>query len=203
MKFKSAEADWNTLFVPQHAEGRNSMYSVARKLYRLGAAGWVYWTGDGVETWFRRGLYEDLFEVCCEFLDERVSGDGVDGLGTDHVDRKGKEEECEFYNEHRDRCDYARWSDDSADDYLCDADDGRRARSAEHNKHDSADHDSAEDDDWPGQRNDPGAAAVGWISGGLDQADWIRRWGGRFRVRPGRRRRGQTRCGEFRQGSRS
>jgi hypothetical protein len=45
MKFKSAEADWNTSFVSQHAEGRNSKVSVARKLYRLSAAGWVYWIG--------------------------------------------------------------------------------------------------------------------------------------------------------------
>jgi hypothetical protein len=45
MKFKSAEADWNTLFVSQQVEGRNSMCSVVRKLYRLGTAGWVYWIG--------------------------------------------------------------------------------------------------------------------------------------------------------------
>jgi hypothetical protein len=47
MKFKSAEADWNTLFVSQHAEGRNLGRTVPRKLYRLSAMGWVYWTGIG------------------------------------------------------------------------------------------------------------------------------------------------------------
>ena len=45
MKFKSAEADWNTSFVSQHAKGRNCIDLLAGKLYRLGAAGWVYWIG--------------------------------------------------------------------------------------------------------------------------------------------------------------
>jgi hypothetical protein len=49
---------------------------------------------------FRRGPYEDLFEVCCQFLDERVSGDRIDGYGPDHVNRKDKEEERELYDEH-------------------------------------------------------------------------------------------------------
>jgi hypothetical protein len=36
MKFKSAEADWNTLFVSQQVKGRNWGGMVARKLYRPG-----------------------------------------------------------------------------------------------------------------------------------------------------------------------
>jgi hypothetical protein len=47
MKFKSAEADWNISVVSQHVDDRNSRAAVARKLYRLGAMGWVYWTGNG------------------------------------------------------------------------------------------------------------------------------------------------------------
>ena len=134
MKFKSAEADWNTLFVPQHAEGRNSMYSVARKLYRLGAAGWVYWTGDVSRTWFRRGLYEDLFEVCCEFLDERVPDNGVDGHGADLVDHEGEEEEWKLHDKHCASRDYdqlradAEWNDDDGFvQYHYDADGSGRA----------------------------------------------------------------------------
>ena len=101
MKFKSAEADRNTSFVSQHAEGRNWRGAVARKLYRLGMTGWVYWIGYGSRSRFRRERYEDLFEVCCKFLDERFPGDSVDGHGTDHVDRKGEEEERECDDEHR------------------------------------------------------------------------------------------------------
>ncbi len=55
MKFKSAEADWNTSFVSQHVEGRNPGRAVARKLYRLGGTAWVYWTGCRSQTRFGRG----------------------------------------------------------------------------------------------------------------------------------------------------
>jgi hypothetical protein len=75
--------------------------TVARRLYRPGAAGWVYWKGYLSRSQFRRRLYEGLFEVCRQFLDERVSGDGVDGFGPDHVNRKGEEEEeRELYDKH-------------------------------------------------------------------------------------------------------
>lgn len=39
MKFKSAEADWNTSFVSQQVDGRNPGGTVARKLYRRGELG--------------------------------------------------------------------------------------------------------------------------------------------------------------------
>jgi hypothetical protein len=107
------------LFVSQQVEGRNSTCSVVRKLYRLGRTGWVYWIGYVSRSRFRRGRYEDLFEVCCQFLDERVSGDGIDGYGPDHVNRKGKEEERELHDEHCASGDYeyeqlrtdAEWND--------------------------------------------------------------------------------------------
>jgi hypothetical protein len=56
MKFKSAEADWNVLFVPQAARGRNLWRFLTRKLYRRDAGGWVYWAG--VE---RTNLIEERF----------------------------------------------------------------------------------------------------------------------------------------------
>jgi hypothetical protein len=36
---------------------------------------------------------EEIFEVCCEFLDERVFDHGVDGYGADHAYGSGEEEE--------------------------------------------------------------------------------------------------------------
>jgi hypothetical protein len=56
MKFKSAEADWNTSFVSQHAKGRNWRHLLAGKLYRLGAARWVYWMGCVVDGWQERTM---------------------------------------------------------------------------------------------------------------------------------------------------
>ena len=43
---------------------------------------------------------EDLLEVCCQFLDERFFGDGVDGNSTDCANRKGEEEEQELNYKH-------------------------------------------------------------------------------------------------------
>jgi hypothetical protein len=64
------------------------------------------------------GDYEDLFEVCCKFLDERFPGDRIDGHGTDHhVDRKGEEEEREFRDEHGTGGDYEQLRADAEWDY--------------------------------------------------------------------------------------
>ncbi len=131
MKFKSAEADWNISFVSQQVEGRNSGCSVVQKLYRLDATGWVYWIGYVSRSLFRRGRYEDLFEVCYQFLDERFSGDGIDGYGPDHGDHKGEEEDREFHDEHCAGGEYAEWNNDGADDFVRhhfrDSDDARGA----------------------------------------------------------------------------
>jgi len=97
MKFKSAEADWNTSFVPQHVEGRNPGRSVARKLYRLGGTAWVYWTRCRSRNPVReRTSNEEIFEVCCKFLDECVPGGWVDGYGADDASPEAKEEEWQF-----------------------------------------------------------------------------------------------------------
>ena len=40
-----------------------------------------------------RGPDETISEVCCQFLDERISDDRVDGGGADQVSREEKEEE--------------------------------------------------------------------------------------------------------------
>ena len=62
--------------------------------------------------------YEDLFEVCCKFLDERFPGDRIDGHGTDHhVDRKGEEEEREFHDGHCAGGDYEQLGADTEWDY--------------------------------------------------------------------------------------
>jgi hypothetical protein len=46
MKFKSAEADWNTSFVSQHVEGRNPGVGWRGSCIDGESWGWVYWTGD-------------------------------------------------------------------------------------------------------------------------------------------------------------
>jgi hypothetical protein len=56
MKFKSAEADWNTSFVSQHAKGRNWRHQLAGKLYRLGCR--RVGVLDGLREW-KAGSGED------------------------------------------------------------------------------------------------------------------------------------------------
>jgi len=47
-----------------------------------------------------RGTDETISEVCCQFLDKRISDDRINGGGADQVSRKEKEEErslgCKF-----------------------------------------------------------------------------------------------------------
>jgi hypothetical protein len=122
-----------------------------------------------VEPGLGEDIYEEIFEVCCEFLDERFPGNGVDGHSADHINRKGKEEDWEFYDERRACSDYAEWSNDGADNFsrcdFCNSADCDRADPAEHN-----DHHGSKDDGWTGQTYDSGAAAV--VS---NLAFWIRR----------------------------
>ena len=83
MKFKSAEADWNTSFVSQHMEGRNWKDAVARKWYRRSGCGeqvMVSRSPGGVED-----VDEGLLEVCRRFLDESASDDGSNGCGTEQT----------------------------------------------------------------------------------------------------------------------
>ena len=109
----------------------------------------------------REDVYEEIFEVCCEFLDERVPGDSIIGRSADHVDCKGEKEEREFYDEHRACRDYAEWSNNGGGDFsqcnFCRSDDCDHAESAERN-----DHDGTQDDNWTGQAYDSGAATVAW-----------------------------------------
>ena len=122
-----------------------------------------------VEPGLGEDVYEEIFKVCREFLDERFPGNGVDGDSADHIDHKGEEEDWELYDEHRACRDYAEWNNDGADNFsrcdLCDSDDCHRADPAKHN-----DHYGTQDDGWTGQTYDSGAAAV--VS---DQAFGIRR----------------------------
>ncbi len=97
--------------------------ALTRKLYRPGARGWVYWTGNCSRDLVReRDVDEEIFEVCCEFLDERVPGGWVVWRRTDHIVRKGEEEERNH------------------DDHVC-----SRNEQFQPNYIDSADDDSATD----------------------------------------------------------
>jgi hypothetical protein len=79
---------------------------------------------------------EEIFEVCCQFLDERVPSGWVDGDGADHVDHEGEEKERKLDDKHcasreceRLRTD-AEWDGDDFYDnarYVYDADDRGRA----------------------------------------------------------------------------
>jgi hypothetical protein len=72
----------------------------------------------------REDVDEDLFEVCCEFLDERVPDNGVDGYGADHIDHEGEEEERKLRDKHCASRDYnqlradAEWNDGCFDDFV-------------------------------------------------------------------------------------
>jgi hypothetical protein len=103
-------------------------------LYRLSLAGWVYWEGtDGRQkAASERGQDEEIFEVCCEFLDERVPDGGVDGDGADHdVNCQTKEEKRR--DEHCADREYKRFHTDAGCNgsgdfvycFFC-ADDGRK-----------------------------------------------------------------------------
>jgi hypothetical protein len=48
---------------------------------------------------------EEIFEVCRQFLDERVPGDGIDGHGAEHINRKD-EEGRELLEQHCAECEY-------------------------------------------------------------------------------------------------
>jgi hypothetical protein len=55
---------------------------------------WVRWAGNVVEKPGSREDFDDgLFEVCCQFLDERFFGDGVDVYGTGCTGCKSEEEQ--------------------------------------------------------------------------------------------------------------
>jgi hypothetical protein len=84
----------------------------------------------------REDVDEDIFEVCCQFLDERISRGGVDGRGADHVNHEGEEEERKLHDEYCAGRDYeqlradAEWNDDGFYDFVryhYDADGSRRA----------------------------------------------------------------------------
>jgi len=93
MKFKSAEADWNTLFVSQQVEGRNPGATVVRKLYRPNGTRWLYWRSEEVQSLLRKeDANEQIFEVCCKFLGKCFSRDRFDGDGTKCARRKDEEE---------------------------------------------------------------------------------------------------------------
>jgi hypothetical protein len=49
-----------------------------------------------------RRIDEEISEVCCELLGERVFGGGVDGPGTDYGDSKGEEEGRQLDDEYDD-----------------------------------------------------------------------------------------------------
>ncbi len=83
MKFKSAEADWNTSFVSQQVKGRNWRGMVARKLYRPGSVGVTVLEALEKRLLERRSMRRYL-KFAASFLDERISDDG----GADQVNRK-------------------------------------------------------------------------------------------------------------------
>jgi hypothetical protein len=162
MKFKSAEADWNTSFVSQHVEGRNPGRAVARKLYRLGGTGWVYWTGyRSRNPGSGEDVNEEIFEVCCQFLDECVPSDRVDGHGPDHAGPEGKEEEWQLNDQPCARGDLehpqpdTEWNDHGPGDFVGHDIDHAGSDYTEWN-----DDYGAKDDRWPGQTHDPRAAVV-------------------------------------------
>jgi hypothetical protein len=64
---------------------------------------------------------EEIFEVCCQFLDERVPRGWVDGRRADYyvdVDYEGQKEERKLDDEHRASREYAGWNDDDGTDYV-------------------------------------------------------------------------------------
>jgi len=64
MKFKSAEADWNTSFVPQAGQRRNLWKNLTQKLYRRQAGEYKPGGGDVID--------EEGVRVRRKFRDERV-----------------------------------------------------------------------------------------------------------------------------------
>jgi hypothetical protein len=72
MKFKSAEADWNTSFVPQAGQRRNLWKNLTQKLYRRQAGGWVYWADGEYQPGGGDVIDEEGVRVRRKFRDERV-----------------------------------------------------------------------------------------------------------------------------------
>jgi hypothetical protein len=162
MKFKSAEADWNTSFVSQHVEGRNPGWAVARKLYRLCGTGWVYWTGCRSRNPVReRTSNEEIFEVCSQFLDECVPGGGIDGHGADDASPEAKEEERELDDQPCARRDHEQLQPNTErNDYGPSDFVGHDIDNAGSDRTEWNDYHGAEDDRWSGQAYDPCAAVV-------------------------------------------
>jgi hypothetical protein len=101
MKFKSAEADWNVLFVPQIAWGRNLWRFLTRKLYRRDAGGWVYWAGGDCANLIRGEVADEERDgVCWKFFDELAAAGWFVRGGTECNDSKG-EEVCGYDNDRR------------------------------------------------------------------------------------------------------
>jgi hypothetical protein len=116
-----------------------------------------------VQTCFGENVDDEIFEVCCEFLDGRISGRGIAWRRADGIVCEDEEEERKPCDEFC-ACDkqFQPDYDDSADDGCGSHDAGGSAGSAGRNDWQPYHYDSNEGDNGSGQDDDLGATELVW-----------------------------------------